>query len=320
MAIMAKCDRCGFLADTDGRVRGARPRRADRGHGVAEPVGDEAVERPVRHLCPECVNALRKFFQGDGEVPGLLSVETLEGIGEGTCPQPQEPRPLCPVHERVELEAAAPDPRPTLTERARKLAGGEKSRHCTCAGAGFGTEDCAVHHPEGLEQGTHLKRYQDPDGRECPGLFRRGMFREHMERWHGIPVAEGSVQCPFCPTIEPGWKLGAHIAAEHPGDWQAWIDGGSARGCSGAACSASTWSGGTGSRSRRGRCSARSARRSSRGGNSGRTSRPSIRETGRHGSTAGSAQAGPAAGATPTAPVAIPGPLACAAYGSVVLS
>src|ERR1044072_5252522 len=229
MAIMAKCDRCGFLADTDGRVRGARPRLPDLWHRVAEPVDDEAVEWPVRHLCPECVNALRKFFQGDGEVPGLLSVETLEGIGECTCPQPQEPRPLCPVHERVELEATAPDPRPNLTERARKLAGGEKSRHCTGAGAGFGTEDCAVHHPEGLEQGTHLKCYQDPDGRECPGLFRRGMFREHMERWHGIPVAEGSVQCPFCATIEAGWGRGARRPGERGGGGGARRGGGGGR-------------------------------------------------------------------------------------------
>src|ERR1044072_9701132 len=121
MAIMAKCDRCGFLADTDGRVRGPRPRLPDLWHRVAEPVDDEAVEWPVRHLCPECVNAQRKFFQGDGEVPGLLSVETLEGIGECTCPQPQEPRPLCPVHERVELEATAAGP-PAHPPAARRRA------------------------------------------------------------------------------------------------------------------------------------------------------------------------------------------------------
>src|ERR1044072_8197611 len=135
MAIMAKCDRCGFLADTDGRVRGARPRLPDLWHRVAEPVDDEAVEWPVRHLCPECVNALRKFFQGDGEVPGLLSVETLEGIGECTCPQPQEPRPLCPVHERVELGATAADPRPTLHAPAPAPSRRSPARCALCTSA-----------------------------------------------------------------------------------------------------------------------------------------------------------------------------------------
>ncbi|AWY07301.1 hypothetical protein SEA_HENOCCUS_63 [Streptomyces phage Henoccus] len=266
--IKAQCDRCGHQEPVEG-AETARiavmlpppftaklPKLPADWRRVTIPAEDEAVQHEVKELCGACVNALRQFFQGDGAVPGLLEPETLDQLtmdpvalrGGCTCPQPQEPRPPCPLHEQPTVEDVAEmlrehrpegcighggpdcvceDPRPNLTERARKLAGGEKSRHCTCAGVGFGTEDCAVHHPDGLEKGTHLKCYQDPDGRECPGIYRRGMFVEHMDRWHGIPVDRESKPCPYCGNIESGiMKLGQHIAADHPGHWQAWIDGG----------------------------------------------------------------------------------------------
>jgi hypothetical protein len=233
---------------------------------VTFPAVVEGEKDQRKHLCGRCVNALLLFLVDDGAVPGLLEDEgsgrvtvRLEETGvagaeyrvaaiEGcTCPQPVEPTPPCPLHRPVcEVtgnHTAAPgeggvcqhcgavyDERPNLTERARKLAAGERAK-CTCAGVGFGTEDCVAHHPEGLAKGTHLKCYQDPEGKECPGIYRRGMFREHMQRWHGVPVAEGSKPCPFCATIEPGiMRLGQHIAKEHPGDWQAWCDGGSVTG------------------------------------------------------------------------------------------
>lgn len=271
--IMAKCDRCGTEEETSGRavemvinplLRKTETRLPAGWHRVAEPVDDERIEWPRRELCPACVTALRKFFEGDGAVPGLLSVETLDekaeefrdavraqrrgciahGGPDCVCP-PEElshDTPECPFCPRpgyqltndhvrevhpdrwdawAELEGV--DPRPNLTERARKMASGQR---CVCAGAGFGTEDCPMHHPNGVAEGTHLPCQMNESG-ECPGIFRRGMFPEHMERWHGVKIAPGSKPCPFCPEIVSGMmKIGQHIARAHPGDWQAWNDSG----------------------------------------------------------------------------------------------
>lgn len=271
--IKTECDRCGRQEEVNGSVVAVpgvaflrEPQLPEGWHRVAFPPVEKGGKDQRKHLCDRCVNALRLFLVGDGAVPGLLEVDgaqrvtvRLEETGVAgaeyrvaaidgcTCPQPEQPRPPCPLHRPVcevtgTHTAAVDKPgvcqhcgevydeRPNLTERARKLAGGRAGR-CTCAGVGFGTEDCAVHHPEGLERGTHLKCYQDPEGKECPGIYRRGMFREHMERWHRIPVAEGSKPCPFCAVIEPGiMRLGQHIAKVHPGEWQAWCDGGSVAG------------------------------------------------------------------------------------------
>jgi hypothetical protein len=111
------------------------------------------------------------------------------------------------------------DVTPNLTARARLIASGKR---CVCAGAGFGTEDCPMHNPDGVAKGTHLPCQQDQGKGECPGIFRRGLFHEHMERWHGVPVHRDSEPCPICPDILPGGRLGEHIANMHPGDWQAW--------------------------------------------------------------------------------------------------
>lgn len=298
--IKAQCDRCGKQAETSGSVVGltigimqTRQTKLPQGwHRVPEPVDDERIEWPRRELCPECVEALRDFFRGDGAVAGLLSPETIASVEERagcTCPKPEEPRPPCPLHEvgmddveavfrdaiRAErrgciahggpdcicppeelphdtpecpfcprpgyqltnehirevhpdrwdewAELEGVDPRPNLTERARKLASGQL---CVCAGVGFGTEDCPAHHPNGVAEGTHLPCTYGREGDECPGIFRRGMFAEHMKRWHEIPIAPGSLPCPYCSDIHPSPNLGGHIAKAHPGDWQAWIDGG----------------------------------------------------------------------------------------------
>ncbi|WIC89213.1 hypothetical protein SEA_BOGOTA_63 [Streptomyces phage Bogota] len=240
--IKAECDRCGTQKETDGLTLAipmlARPGLPEGWRRVVIPAADEAVQGERKELCERCVNALRQFFEGDGAVPGLLEPESLERVtvhleetGEPgaeyrvtaidgcTCPQPEEPRPPCSLHER-----------PNLTARAEKIAtggNGVRSERCTCSGVGFGTEDCVPHHPDGLEKGTHLKCFQDAGEGECPGIYRRGMFAEHMSRWHRVPVAEKSKPCPYCATIASGiMELGPHIAAEHPGDWQAWIDGG----------------------------------------------------------------------------------------------
>jgi hypothetical protein len=229
VATMIKCDRCGTEEETKGTTVAAPPLMAAMVPAFRETALPDGWRRPTlpqrdgsawkKDLCPGCVNALWLFMEGDGAVPGLLEPETL-----------------------AEVEAAA-DPRPHLTARAVEIAGGEKCTcgpgrphratcpvRCSCAGVGFGTEDCVPHHPDGLERGTHLKCFQagQPEtAGDCPGIYRRGMFAEHMERWHGITLAERSKPCPYCAEISQGiMQLGQHIAKEHPGDWQAWIDGG----------------------------------------------------------------------------------------------
>lgn len=226
MATMIKCDRCGAEEETKGTgvVQGGPGILA----GVpafrktALPDDWRRVPMPQRdgsawdkELCPPCVNALYAFMEGDGAVPGLLEPVTLEEIQAATTERGcvAHGGPDCTCDDRDDFDGVI-----------------ETRKRCTCAGVGFGTEDCVLHHPDGLEKGTHLKCYRNETGDtagECPGIYRRGMFAEHMERWHGLKVAEGSKACPYCATIESGiWELGQHIAAEHPGDWHAWVDGG----------------------------------------------------------------------------------------------
>ncbi len=280
--IKAQCDRCGKQAETSGSVVGltigimqTRQTKLPQGwHRVPEPVDDERIEWPRRELCPECVEALRDFFRGDGAVAGLLSPETIASADE--CPECGDTGACnggpCPLSHAVEVEQAGgpsrvaaeaphaetPDEAPLLCPRcgtdisdyddddfvyrtgderpycsgecvvaahraALKIAAGEL---CVCAGVGFGTEDCPAHHPNGVAEGTHLPCQLNENG-DCPGIFRRGMFPEHMERWHKVKVSERSKPCPYCPAFFDGIMLtGQHIAKEHPGDWQAWIDGG----------------------------------------------------------------------------------------------
>lgn len=111
------------------------------------------------------------------------------------------------------------DSRPNLTARAELISSGKR---CTCAGVGFGTEDCTMHHPDGVQAGTHLPCTYGQNAGECPGIFRRGLFHEHMGRWHGIKVHPSSEPCPYCSDIHPGSRLGEHIAKDHPGEWSAW--------------------------------------------------------------------------------------------------
>ncbi|UTN91893.1 hypothetical protein SEA_STUFF_62 [Streptomyces phage Stuff] len=236
--IKAECDRCGKQKETDGgeRVRvmlpqpfGAYLPKLPAGwERVVIPAADEAVQGERKELCPECVNALRQFFEGDGKVPGLLEPESLPDASRTT---------TITVFGKLTPDGLSvlgmdPDPRPNLTERAVKIAtNGVRSERCTCAGVGFGTEDCVPHHPDGLEKGTHLKCQGDQGAGECPGIFRRGMFAEHMDRWHGVKVSEKAKPCPYCPEIFDGiMGLGPHIASTHPGDWQAWADGGQVSG------------------------------------------------------------------------------------------
>lgn len=249
--IKAECDRCGKQKETDGQEKARisvmlpppfaaiQPRLPEGWRRVVIPAEDEAVQGERKELCAECVNALRQFFEGDGAVPGLLEPETLAAVEAAAaqcdgCTHAPHAAGACSVvwmGDRCECdEPVGVDPRPNLTARAEKIAtggNGVRSERCTCAGVGFGTEDCVPHHPDGLEKGTHLKCQQDDGAGECPGIYRRGMFPEHMERWHGIKVAEGSKACPYCPEIKKYiTELGPHIAKDHPGDWQAWIDGG----------------------------------------------------------------------------------------------
>lgn len=251
--IKAECDRCGKQEETSGRavemvinplLRRTEVRLPQLWHYVAEPVDDEAVEWPRRALCPECVNALRQFFQGDGAVPGLLSMEVLEVV-ERTgclCPKPVEPTPPCPVHtgppeldhdtpecpfcplpgyqltnehvreehpdrwdEWAELEGV--DPRPNLTERARKITAGEMR-----------VSEASQMIPVGQTWAV----CPNASDTTCAGTYRRGEFHDHMKFAHGVPVAVDSEPCPYCPDIHPGSKLGAHIAKAHPGQWELW--------------------------------------------------------------------------------------------------
>jgi len=264
--IKAECDRCGQqeqTPDVSGRVTlGMRVETPLPGGwrevALRDAMNDEVA--PQRwQLCSPCVNAFLSFFENDGAVPGLLEPESLPELNFQECPfctgeaqygvlsehikavhpdrwptwaeLEDEPKRELTILNPAAARLLAADPRPNLTERARKLSRGDRTRHCTCAGVGFGTEDCAVHHPDGLKDGTHLKCMVDAEEGECPGIYRRGMFSEHMERWHGVKIAEGSKPCPYCPDIYSGiMKLGQHIAAAHPGDWQAWCDGGSKTG------------------------------------------------------------------------------------------
>lgn len=252
--IKAECDRCGTQEQTPGSqvsIFGpmSKTKLPDGWRRVGIPEPDPAVQGDVKELCPRCLDALRKFFEGDGAVPGLLEPEALEDVfrdavraGRNGCIAHGGPDCICPpqtcldgkhitteeTHPRCVRCGASPfdaeaDPRPNLTERARKIAAGEL---CVCAGVGFGTEDCPAHHPNGVAEGTHLPCQLNENG-DCPGIFRRGMFPEHMERWHKVKVSERSRPCPYCPAFFDGIMLtGQHIAKEHPGDWQAWIDGG----------------------------------------------------------------------------------------------
>lgn len=232
----------------------ARPKLPSGWKRVVIPADNPEVQGEIKELCTECVNALREFIRGPVlKLSGAVTVEPVEDLPPIGCTAHGGPDCICTpddmqrmyhpddTHEFVGDEDTCTsakdcpvtwgefnqwrkkDPRPNLTERARKLAAGKR---CTCAGAGFGTEDCAAHHPDGVEKGTHLA-CQDPRDGRCPGIYRRGLFREHMERWHGIKVSERSKPCPYCAEIADGiMKLGQHIARDHPGDWQAWIDGG----------------------------------------------------------------------------------------------
>jgi hypothetical protein len=240
--IKAECDRCGTQAETRGNASAkisvmlpppftaVLPKLPEGWRRVELPADDERVQGERKELCEGCVNALRRFFEGDGAVPGLLEPETLDAVAEEFRDAVQAERRGCVGHGGPDCVCEDEDPRPNLTARAEKIAtggNGVRSERCTCSGVGFGTEDCVPHHPDGLEKGTHLKCFQDAGEGECPGIYRRGMFAEHMSRWHRIPVAEKSKPCPYCATIASGiMELGPHIAAEHPGDWQAWIDGG----------------------------------------------------------------------------------------------
>lgn len=257
--IKAECDRCGKQEQTPGSqvsIFGpmSKTKLPDGWRRVGIPEPDPAVQGDVKELCPRCLDALRKFFEGDGAVPGLLESETLNGVedvfrdavraGRNGCIAHGGPDCICPPEtcdgcnharhaagecavvyagDRCECDEPLKDPRPNLTERARKIAAGEL---CVCAGVGFGTEDCPAHHPNGVAEGTHLPCQLNENG-DCPGIFRRGMFPEHMERWHKVKVSERSKPCPYCPAFFDGIMLtGQHIAKAHPGDWQAWIDGG----------------------------------------------------------------------------------------------
>lgn len=237
--IMAKCDRCGIEEQTKGTTVAAG--------GIFEalpafretpvPDGWQRVSLPEpdgsswkRELCPGCVNALMDFMRDDGAVAGLLELKEALREDGCNCPLPEVPRPPCPVHEKT-VTGTDPDAPRVESAVIHTTAGSWQLPRCTCAGAGFGTEDCVVHHPDGLEKGTHLTCFQADQpvyaGDRCPGIYRRGMFAEHMSRWHGVKMEDRAKPCPFCATIESGiMKLGQHIAADHPGDWQAWIDGG----------------------------------------------------------------------------------------------
>lgn len=236
MATMIKCDRCGTEEETKGTTVAAPPLMAAVVPAFRETALPDGWRRPTlpqrdgsawkKDLCPGCVNALWLFMEGDGAVPGLLEPETLDAKAEEFRDAVRAERRGCIAHGGPDCVCEPEDPRPNLTARAERIARGDLGQRCTCAGVGFGTEDCVPHHPDGLEKGTHLKCFQDSEG-ECPGIYRRGLFREHMERWHGIKVAERSKPCPYCAEITSGvMELGPHIAREHPGDWQAWIDGG----------------------------------------------------------------------------------------------
>lgn len=243
---VVRCDRCGDEHREEKRPSSSvwsAPVKLPRAwRRVAFPEPDGSAWN--RELCERCVNALRLFLVGDGAVPGLLEHDALVAA-ECMCPKPQEPTPPCPIHglepeEEPEPEhekappeddggrehehlfvhsigpcrcgstyedvlartAALNDPRPNLTARAEKIASGR------------------------IPVGEKLATCPEGDGR-CSGMYERGDFHGHMQRCHGVKVMDGSRKCPYCPDVASSMlELGPHIAKEHPGDWQAWVDGG----------------------------------------------------------------------------------------------
>jgi hypothetical protein len=230
--IKAQCDRCGKQEDTPGgvvNIRGrglveqqAFPRLPKGWRRIEVPAAEVGAMASTKETCSACLDALRAFYSGDGAVAGLLEPETLERVEEEHEHDFDRLHGMCrcgstyaDVLERTAtmnkdgVEVAESDPRPNLTERARKIATGKAT---VSEAAGL------------LAVGEMTAPCPNAGDDFCDGTYQRGEFHWHMRSVHGVPVAEGSQPCPFCSSIYPGEKLGAHIADEHPGEWQAWAD------------------------------------------------------------------------------------------------
>lgn len=230
MAIKAQCDRCGALAEVIAREgRGGVQIPEDWREVKMRHPSDTAVVHQVRQLCPRCVTAFAQFFDGDGAVDGLLEKASLTPVDE--------------EHEGWAGHLAPPEPEEEHEHDFDRLHG-----LCRC-GSSYGdvmARTAALNGEVDDRDGVDVLRFAgvDPaapfggripvgqktatcpavDAKTCLGVYTRGELHQHMEREHGVAVAPDSDGCPFCGNIMKKSAVGAHIAQEHPGDWQAWSD------------------------------------------------------------------------------------------------
>lgn len=190
--IKAECDRCGKQAETlNGTVKMAVGLLSR----VEVPLPKDWRRVEVPALEPEEVAERKELC------PGCVNALRAFFEGDGAVPGLLEPETLKALQD-MPVHPEAQDPRPNLTARAERVASGNIPVGTTtapCPNAGDGL---------------------------CDGRYRRGELHEHMLTEHGVRVSKRSVQCPYCVEIQPRSNVGAHIASAHPGDWQAWNDGG----------------------------------------------------------------------------------------------
>ncbi|UTN93069.1 hypothetical protein SEA_MARKY_66 [Streptomyces phage Marky] len=208
--IKAECDRCGSqepTPDTGGKLtlglQVKTPLPEDWREVIIPSTISDAIRATRKQICPSCCVALEAFFEGDGAVPGLLSVETLEAV-EAARPDG------CIAHGGP--DCICPDPRPNLTARAEVLSSAEAMEAIRTGEKAGRLLPC----PEKAAQ-----------GRECKGWYEQGKgFLAHLEEAHPGLNAEGVANarhgCPYCAGAYKGVKLGEHIASEHPGEWEKW--------------------------------------------------------------------------------------------------
>lgn len=179
-------------------------------------VGDEDTCTVVR-ACPVTWGEFRAWKKSAVPVPVPLW---------GTSPEPE------PEHEM------APEEEDEGREHEHDFGPGNMAR-CACGSmysdvlartealngpVSFAGADPAA--PFGQRIPVGSKTAPCPEGGRglCAGVYTRGALHQHMQTEHGIKLSSGSDGCPFCPEICTISLLGSHIAQQHPGDWQAWVD------------------------------------------------------------------------------------------------
>lgn len=226
----SECDRCGKQEETPNcgaAVSMFGPRLPEGWRRVLLPQEMAEVQGERKELCPACLAALRQFFEGDGAVPGLLEPETLDAVdpeqaGRDMWPEPdaeglEEPEPEEGEHEHDfdRLHGIC---------RCGSTYGDVMRRTAELNGQTFVGVDPAAPFGQRIPVGSKTAPCPNADEGRCPGVYTRGALHQHMEAVHGVRVSAESDACPFCPEIMKSGRLGQHIARQHPGHWQAWVD------------------------------------------------------------------------------------------------